>query len=128
MRASGTLWHDCNRERGWKVLSGYERKSRKSKPCDKKPGEEYAKILLSDASATLKVQTRFDDMRDEATFYYLDSTEWKKIGITQKLYFGLDHFVGCRFGLFIYSTKKIGGKASFRHFVYNQSERASLQC
>jgi beta-xylosidase len=90
--------------------------------CDKKPGEEYARILLSGMSATLKVQMCFDDMRDEATFYYLDDTEWKKIGINQKLYFGLDHFVGCRFGLFVYSTKKIGGKASFRHFVYHQSE------
>lgn len=90
--------------------------------CDKKQSEEYARILLSGMSGTLKVQTCFDDMRDEATFYYLDDTEWKKIGTNQKLYFGLDHFVGCRFGLFVYSTKKIGGKASFRHFVYNQSK------
>jgi len=73
-------------------------------------------------SVTLKVQTCFNDMRDEATFYYLDDTEWKKIGIKQKLYFGLDHFVGCRFGLFMYSTKKTGGEASFWHFVYNQSK------
>jgi beta-xylosidase len=89
---------------------------------DQTPGEEYARIPWSGAQATLKVQMCFDDMLDEATFYYLANTEWQKIGINQKLYFGLDHFVGCRFGLFIYSTKKISGKASFRHFVYNQSE------
>jgi beta-xylosidase-like protein len=90
--------------------------------CDKKPGKEYARILLSGTNATLKVQVCFDDITDEATFYYLDDTGWKKIGINQKLYFGLDHFVGCRFGLFAYSTKKIGGQASSKHFVYNQSE------
>jgi beta-xylosidase len=92
--------------------------------CDKKPGEEYARIPLSGENATLKVHACFDDMKDEATFYFLDDAEWKKIGITQKLYFGLDHFVGCRFGLFMYSTKNIGGKASFRHFVIEPSEGA----
>lgn len=86
--------------------------------CDKKPGEEYARILLSGTNATLTVQVCFDDMTDEATFYYRDNAEWKKIGINQKLDFGLDHFVGCRFGLFAYSTKKIGGQASFKHFVF----------
>lgn len=90
--------------------------------CDKEPGEEYERISFSGSNATLKVQMRFDDMTDEATFYYLDSTRWRKIGVNQKLYFGLDHFVGCRFGLFIYSTKKIGGEASFKHFVYNPGE------
>jgi beta-xylosidase len=89
--------------------------------CDKTPGEEYARIPWPGTDATLKVQMYFDNMRDEAAFYYLDNTEWQKIGINQKLYFGLDHFVGCRFGLFMYSTRKIGGKASFSHFVYNQS-------
>jgi beta-xylosidase len=92
--------------------------------CDTKPGEEYARTLLSDSNATLKVQACFNDMRDEATFYYLEGTEWKKIGIPQKLYFGLDHFTGCRFGLFMYSTKTIGGKASFKHFKIEHSAGA----
>jgi beta-xylosidase len=90
--------------------------------CDKQPGEEYERISLSGSNATLRVQMRFDNMTDESTFYYLDHAEWKKIGVNQKLYFGLDHFVGCRFGLFMYSTRKIGGEASFKHFVYNQGE------
>jgi hypothetical protein len=54
------------------------------------------RIRMSGTNAVLNVQMCFDDMRDEATFYYLANTEWKKIGMTQKLYFGLDHFVGCR--------------------------------
>jgi beta-xylosidase len=87
--------------------------------CDKSPGMEYERVMLSDVNVILKVRMRFDDMTDEATFYYLDNSTWRKIGINQKLYFGLDHFVGCRFGLFLYATEKIGGEASFSHFVYN---------
>jgi beta-xylosidase len=87
------------------------------KTCDKKPGEEYERIPLLGTQATLKIHMDFDQMTDEATFYYLDNTGWQQIGICQKLYFGLDHFVGCRFGLFIYATEKTGGKANFSHFA-----------
>jgi beta-xylosidase len=90
------------------------------KTCDKTPGTEYARIPLPGAQATLKVSLNFDQMTDEARFYYLDDTGWQPIGAIQKLYFGLDHFVGCRFGLFIYATEKTGGKAGFRHFVYEK--------
>ena len=40
------------------------------------------------------------------------------IGPAHKLHFGLDHFVGCRFGLFLYSTKTTGGDARFSDFEY----------
>jgi beta-xylosidase len=91
------------------------------KTCDKKPSEEYEKIPLPGPQATLKVHMGFDQMTDEATFYYLDDTGWQPIGIRQKLYFGLDHFVGCRFGLFIYATEQTGGKANFSHFTYENA-------
>jgi hypothetical protein len=63
----------------------------------------------------------FDQMLDEAKFTYLDDSGWQQIGITQKLYFDLDHFVGCRFGLFIYATEKTGGEACFSHFIYEHT-------
>lgn len=44
---------------------------------------------------------------------------WKQIGITQKLYFKMDHFTGCRFGLFVYATKETGGQAGFARFRYD---------
>ena len=59
-------------------------------------------------------------MKDEAEFFYLCQGEWKKIGPTHKLYFKMDHFTGCRFGLFTYATKETGGKAGFLNFVYNK--------
>lgn len=90
------------------------------KTCDKTPGTEYDRISLPGAKATLKVHINFYQMADEAIFNYLIKAGWQQIGISQKLYFGLDHFVGCRFGLFIYSTKTIGGEVSFRHFAYHQ--------
>ena len=52
-------------------------------------------------------------------FYKTDAqTEFTKLGETHKLFFKLDHFVGCRFGLFLFSTKETGGVAEFSKFRY----------
>ena len=32
--------------------------------------------------------------------------------------FALDHFTGCRFGLFLYAAEETGGSAAFREFTY----------
>ena len=79
---------------------------------------EYEKIKLDTERVRLKVKLEFEMMKDEAEFFYETSGEWKKIGITKKLYFQLDHFCGCRFALFFYSTKTIGGSAGFSEFIY----------
>jgi beta-xylosidase len=88
------------------------------KTLDKSPGIEYARIPWPGHEASLRVSARFDDMRDEASFSYEDGGEWMPFGAVQKLCFGLDHFVGCRFGLFVYSTRECGGEARFGPFVY----------
>ncbi len=87
------------------------------KTLDKTPGVEYERVPLAGAKATLRVDLNFAQMTDEARFSYWDGAAWKPIGAVQKLYFGLDHFVGCRFGLFVYATQTTGGKAGFRRFV-----------
>ncbi len=87
------------------------------KTLDKTPGVEYERILLAGTKAVLRVDLNFTQMADEAKFSYWDGATWKSIGAAQKLYFGLDHFVGCRFGLFVYATEKPGGRAGFRKFV-----------
>ncbi len=79
---------------------------------------EYARVPLSSGRATVKITGSFSLNSSEAEFYYLDGDEWKKLGITVHPTFDLKHFVGCRIGLFAYSTIKTGGKASFEHFVY----------
>ncbi|HKM35624.1 MAG TPA: family 43 glycosylhydrolase, partial [Lachnospiraceae bacterium] len=82
------------------------------KESDIPEGQEWETIPFSGNSIRLKVVADFTNMKDEAEFYYQDHDIWKKIGITQKLFFMLDHFTGCRFGLFIYATRETGGSAS----------------
>jgi beta-xylosidase len=86
---------------------------------DKKPGIEYASIPVSEGKVTLKAYGNFVDNIDECEFYYQDGGTWKKLGITHNLVWKMDQFVGCRFGLFLYSTKEIGGIAEFSKFRYN---------
>jgi hypothetical protein len=89
-----------------------------ARPGDKEPGTEFARIPIDSCRVTLKVSIDFTDGLDEANFYYQDKGEWQRLGITHKLYFKMDHFTGCRFGLFNYATKEIGGAADFSDFIY----------
>lgn len=84
---------------------------------------EWEAIRIEQGTARFKIAVDFAQMKDEALFFYYsggsDNNIWKQIGTTQKLYFKLDHFVGCRFGLFVYATQEIGGKAGFSDFRYH---------
>lgn len=82
------------------------------------PAKVYAKIPISESVIKLKVVANFEDAVDYAEFFYEENNEWKKLGIDQKLYFKLDHFTGCYFGLFYFSTKELGGVADFLDFRY----------
>ena len=82
-------------------------------------GHIWEKIPCHNTKMQFCIKVDFRNMRDEAGFYYKQETKWKKIGPTHRLYFKMDHFTGCRFGLFIYSTEMTGGKTKFTHFVYN---------
>lgn len=82
------------------------------------PGVEYGRIPVEDSVVQLRVEADFTYRKDEAEFFYKDGKDWKKLGITQKLYFKMDHFTGCRFGLSYYSTTQTGGIADFLDFHY----------
>ena len=60
----------------------------------------------------------YEDERDEALCAVYKDNDWKSIGQSTKLFFGLDHFTGCRFALFAYSTIKEGAEAGFSNFIY----------
>lgn len=45
-----------------------------------------------------------------------------KMGVPYNLYFRLDHFAGCRIGLFNYAAKELGGEVVFREFRYIYEE------
>ena len=86
------------------------------------PAVEYERIPIDSECVTLKVHTDFTDKLDEAEFYYLLDGRWKSIGIRQKQYFKMDHFTGCRFGLFLFSTKQTQGYADFMEFHYRKKD------
>lgn len=86
---------------------------------DKDPGTEYARISLEGNKVKLKAKGYFENKRDECEFYYEAGGEWIKLGITHNMIWKMDQFVGCRLGLFLYSTKEIGGSADFSEFKYN---------
>lgn len=87
------------------------------------PGVEYQKILLETPVVQLRVEADFEYKKDEAEFFYKKNHEWCKLGVKHKLYFKMDHFTGCRFGLSYYSTMQIGGIVDFLDFRYFDSKQ-----
>ena len=89
---------------------------------------DYAVIPLKEEQVRLKLEVDFTRTKDTASFYYWKKDEgkrsffgrWEKLGPDHRLFFGLDHFTGCRFGLMFYSTREAGGTASFSDFKYRR--------
>lgn len=85
---------------------------------DKKPGKELERAVSDSSTVTLRLRADFADNKDEVELFYLENHKWMKLGSTHRLYFRLDHFVGCRIGLFLFSTEQTGGSVDFRDFIY----------
>ncbi len=75
-------------------------------------------VKLSDPEVRLRADVRFTGMQGEVQFLYWENGICKPLGPLHQMSFTLDHFTGCRFGLFLYATKETGGTASFRDFEY----------
>ncbi len=100
------------------VVMGSARRTENQNHRTEMAEKEWEAVEIKGSQVRLRVEVCFGPGQDQARFYYRSGEEWKKIGETHRLYFGLDHFTGCRFGLFQYATKEIGGKAGFMDFVY----------
>ena len=85
---------------------------------DYMPGTVHEKLLLDEPSVTLRIKADFDNMNDTAYFYYKKGSEFIQVGRRHELYYKVDHFTGCRVGMFIYATKETGGHAVFKSFTY----------
>ncbi|SEN45625.1 Beta-xylosidase [Amphibacillus marinus] len=85
---------------------------------DHAPGKEWGRVAIDSPIVTLKLKADFDQMKDVTQFYYQDNGLFKQIGIDHKVAFKLDHFTGCRFGLFCFATKELEGSARFSTFKY----------
>ena len=69
-----------------------------------------------------KTSGGFSPGRDLATFYYsLDGEQWTKIGNDYKMTFDWRRFfMGSKFAIFCYATKKAGGYVDVDNFVYSK--------
>ena len=73
--------------------------------------------------AAERLRADFDFDKDIVQFSCVDAAgECTAIGTPHQLAYRLDHFMGCRIGLFVYSTQEAGGTASFRDFTYHAEE------
>lgn len=93
------------------------------KPCDVAE-RVYDRHRISGPAVRLKCSFDCRDGKDEARFFYECSEGWKELGDGKKMQFTLDHFAGCRYGLFYYSTIVEKGHADFMKFVYTVLESA----
>jgi len=71
----------------------------------------------------LRIDGNFRPGRDVATFYYsTDGREWERIGSDYKMRFDYRLlFMGTKYALFCYATKRTGGYALFDDFVYTDA-------
>lgn len=100
-------------------------KNRNTRLPDYMPGIVTERVNLMEPVVRLRMDVDFRENAETVSFYYrepMQGGKWRKIGEPHRIYFGLDHFAGCRVGLSLYATKKIGGSALFRDFVYKYSE------
>ncbi len=96
---------------------GYALVMKARKPREKEE-QEYARIPWDKKEARLRAVVRFAGHEGKVRFEYLDGSGWQPLGPEHTMAFALDHFTGCRFGLFLYSTKETGGEAGFSRFTY----------
>lgn len=86
----------------------------------KEPVVELARIPVGEGYVRLKADFDFD--RDTVQMSWLCGGQWQLVGQPHQLVYRLDHFMGCRVGLFMYSTKESGGSARFTGFHYQVEE------
>lgn len=97
----------------------------------RRPGEqeekEYARIPWDREDVRFRAAVRFSGTAGEVQFSCADGPAWKPLGPVHPMRFTLDHFTGCRFGLYLYAAEETGGSAAFRRFTY-QPEQGDLTC
>lgn len=80
--------------------------------------------ILTEAERSIgsvaRLHVRFDFTDDTVQFLLADAEAGGlEFGPPHQLVYRLDHFMGCRVGLFMYSTRETGGSARFTGFTYH---------
>lgn len=79
-------------------------------------------IEIASPKITLALKFNLTHNKENVQLMYFDEAkgDFVRLGqLSSRLRYTLDQFVGVRFALFNYSTKKVGGKASFTDFKYD---------
>lgn len=88
---------------------------------DEESPEIISKTLIHSGNLYLKLS--FDLTREnqqvELMYKTVNEEKYKTVGEPVRLRYTLDHFVGVRFALFMYSTLEYGGKSTFKDFTFN---------
>ena len=109
-------------DRLYAVMSSYTNPDENVWTLGEDPGTEEESIAIDDNKLRVRISADFgnkDSDVDVAVCEIYMNGKFMKIGTEHKLRFRLDHFTGCRFGLFVMSERTAGGKGGFSDFVYN---------
>ena len=81
-------------------------------------------VELKQQKIWLRIDANFVPRTDIANFSYsLDGKEWTKIGGNYRMGFDWQRFfMGTKFGIFNYATKKVGGYVDVDEFAYNKHQ------
>ena len=78
---------------------------------------EVESLPLNGKAVYLKAECDFRNRTDKGRFYYsTDGSTWTLIGNTLQMSYTMPHFMGYRFALFNYATRKAGGHVDFDYF------------
>ena len=85
---------------------------------------ESVELKKNQQKIWLRIDANFVPRTDIATFSYsLDGKEWTKIGGDFRMGFDWQRFfMGTKFGIFNYATKKVGGYVDVDEFAYNKHQ------
>jgi len=79
--------------------------------------------LIKGSLIYLKIDFNFVNNVDLARFYYsMNGEKWVQIGNQVKLEWTMEHFMGCRIGLFNYASSEPGGYVDFDYFHYQKEK------
>ena len=95
----------------------------KAREPREKEEKELARIPWNEKTARLRAEVAFEGMKGIVRFFFRKGEEWSPLGPAHTMAFALDHFTGCRFGLFLYAQQEAGGSAAFREFRYHHPEQ-----
>lgn len=96
--------------------------SDKDKKIERVDEEVIERVQINGNSVYLRIDADFRVGQDWATFYYnTNDGEWNKIGKPFKMRFDYRRlFMGTRYALFNYATKRVGGYVDIDEFSYQR--------